>query len=42
MQSNYVTIVLIAKQQILNIKIEDLNFNKKKAKLFHSYKKNKK
>lgn len=29
-------IVLIAKQQNLNIKIEDLNFNKKKAKLFAS------
>lgn len=30
------SIVLIAKQQNLNIKIEDLNFNKKKAKLFAS------
>ena len=29
-------IVLIAKQQNLNIKIEDLNFNRKKAKLFAS------
>mgnify|MGYP002741944046 CR=1 FL=1 len=31
------TVVSLAKQHNLNIKIEDLNFNRKKAKLFSAY-----